>query len=70
MACDVPLSTRITAGVNRRLRLLVLAQGRPLCHVLDCLLDTALPAARDLASVLGDGPDEALTAGDDCEGAA
>jgi hypothetical protein len=41
--------------------MLALAKGQPLSHVLDGLLDRALPAADELASVLASDkiPDEA-----------
>jgi hypothetical protein len=53
MACDVPLTSRITGPVDRRLRMLALLKGQPLSHVLDGLLDEALPPAEELASQLG-----------------
>ena len=61
MAYDARLATRITPAVDRRLRRLALAKGQPLSHVLDGLLDRALPAADELASVLASDkiPDEA-----------
>jgi hypothetical protein len=55
MACDVPLSSRITRPVDLRLRMLALLKGQPLSHVLDGLLDQALPPADELASRLGNG---------------
>ena len=54
MAYDVPLGTRITAAVDRRLRMLALVQSQPLSPVLVSLLDQALPPADELASLLGD----------------
>lgn len=54
MAYDVGLTTRITAAVDRRLRMLALLKGQALSHVLVTLLDQALPAAEELASQLGD----------------
>jgi hypothetical protein len=61
MAHDVPLSTRITSAVDRRLRMLALARSEPLSHVLTGLLDQVLPSADDLASALATAevPDEA-----------
>lgn len=53
MAYDVRLATRITDGVDRRLRMLALASRRPLSHVLDGLLDQVLPPADELATRLG-----------------
>jgi hypothetical protein len=55
MACDVPLSTRVTGPVDLRLRMLALLKGQPLSRVLDDLLDQALPPADKLASLLGNG---------------
>jgi hypothetical protein len=55
MACDVPLSTRITRPVDLRLRMLALLKGQPLSHVLDGLLDQVLPPADELGSLLGNG---------------
>ena len=61
MAYDVPLTTRITSAVDRRLRMLALARSQPLSHVLTGLLDQALPSADELASALAGSeiPDEA-----------
>lgn len=53
MAYDVRLATRITAAVDLRLRMLALASRQPLSHVLDGLLDQALPPADELAALLG-----------------
>ena len=53
MACDVRLATRISPAVDRRLRMLALVQSQPLSHVLDGLLDRVLPAAGELAALLG-----------------
>ena len=55
MACDVPLSTRITRPVDLRLRMLALVKGEPLSHLLVSLLDQVLPPADELASQLGNG---------------
>ena len=52
MAYDVPLTTRITSAVDRRLRMLALARSQPLSHVLTGLLDQVLPPADELASML------------------
>jgi hypothetical protein len=52
---DVRLATRITTGVDRRLRMLALAKSQPLSHVLVSLLDQVLPPADELASLLGHG---------------
>jgi hypothetical protein len=54
MTYDVRLATRITAAVDRRLRMLALAKSEPLSHVLVSLLDQALPPADELASLLSD----------------
>ena len=67
MAYDVPLTTRTTATVDRRLRMLALVKSQPLSHVLTGLLDQVLPSADELASMLagsrrrapGEIPDEA-----------
>ena len=53
MPNDVRLATRITTTVDRRLRMLALAKGQPLSHVLVAVLDRALPAADELAALLG-----------------
>ena len=58
MPYDVRLATRITAAVDRRLRMLALIKSQSLSHVLVTLLDQALPPADELASLLGDGSDE------------
>lgn len=55
MTYDVPLTTRVTAAVDRRLRMLALATSQPLSHVLTNLLDQALPSADELVSRLLDG---------------
>jgi len=52
MAYDVPLATRVTALVDRRLRMLALLQGKPLSHVLNGVLDQVLPPADKLAADL------------------
>ena len=49
---DVPLATRITSTVDRRLRMLALVRSQPLSHLLVSLLDQALPSADELASLL------------------
>jgi hypothetical protein len=49
---DTRLGTRITASVDARLRQLALVHRRRLSHVLDDVLDAALPAAEDLAAQL------------------
>jgi hypothetical protein len=54
MACDVRLATRISPAVDRRLRMLAILSNQRLSHLLDCLLDKALPAADELASQLGE----------------
>lgn len=58
MAYDVQLGTRLTAPVNRRLRLFAAVKGERLSHLLDSLLDQALPSADELASLLGAESDE------------
>lgn len=62
MAYNVTLATRITANVDRRLRMLVVLQRQPLNSVLTGLLDKALPSADELAALLRDdqGADEAV----------
>lgn len=52
MAYDARLATRITSAVDRRLRMLALVKSQSLSHVLDSLLDQALPPADELASQL------------------
>ena len=52
MAYDARLATRITSAVDRRLRMLAVAKRQSLSHVLDSVLDEALPAAGELASLL------------------
>lgn len=54
MAYEVRLATRITATVDRRLRMLALVKSQPLSHVLVTLLDQVLPPADELATLLGD----------------
>lgn len=51
---DVPLATRITSTVDRRLRMLALVKSQPLSHVLVSLLDQVLPSADELASRLAE----------------
>lgn len=53
MACDVPLSSRVSRPVDRRLRMLALLEDQPLSRVLDDVLDKALPPADKLAALLG-----------------
>lgn len=55
MSYDVTLATRITASVDRRLRMLVLLRRQPLNSVLTSLLDKSLPSADELAAMLRDG---------------
>jgi hypothetical protein len=62
MTYDVRLATRITTAVDRRLRMLALVRSEPLSHVLDRLLDQALPPAGELASLLGSGQLPAIDA--------
>jgi len=52
---DKRLATRITAGVDARLRLLALLRGQCLSHVLTDLLDEALPEMAALAGQLQEG---------------
>ena len=47
------LGTRITANVDARLRQLALIRRRRLSHLLDDVLDDALPTAEDLTAQLG-----------------
>jgi hypothetical protein len=49
---DTRLGTRITASVDARLRQLALARRKRLSHVLDDVLDAALPTADDLTTQL------------------
>lgn len=55
MACDVSLSSKVTRPVALRLRMLALLKDQPISHVLDAILDQALPPAEELASRLGTG---------------
>jgi hypothetical protein len=58
---DARLDTRITAGVDRRLRMKALAEGVPLNRILVRLLDEHLPSVAELAATLASGqrPDDA-----------
>lgn len=47
--CDARLATRISEGVDRRLRLAALVRRMPLNQFLDRLLDQALPPVGELA---------------------
>jgi hypothetical protein len=47
---DARLATRITTSVDTRLRQLALLQRRRISHLLDDLLDAALPTSEDLAA--------------------
>jgi len=58
MRYDVPLGTRITGEVDRRLRMFALVKGQRLSHALVTLLDESLPSADELASLLGNSGDE------------
>ena len=49
---DARLGTRITASVDARLRQLALVRHRRLSHVLDDVLDAALPSVEDLTAQL------------------
>jgi hypothetical protein len=49
---DARLATRITASTDARLRQLALAARRPISHVLDDVLDAALPTGDELAARL------------------
>lgn len=53
---DARLDTRITAGVDRRLRMKALAEGVPLNRVLVRLLDEGLPSVEELAATLASRP--------------
>jgi hypothetical protein len=44
------LATRVTTSVDARLRQLALLRRRRISHVLDDVLDSALPSAQDLAA--------------------
>ena len=46
------LATRVTTSVDTRLRQLALLIRRRLSHVLDDVLDVALPSAEDLSAQL------------------
>jgi hypothetical protein len=60
--CDVRLASRVSPTVDRRLRLLVLIQRRPLSHVLTQLLDQALPPDHELIDQLRQGDAEPVEA--------
>jgi hypothetical protein len=47
---DARLATRITSSVDSRLRQLALLRRRRLCHLLDDVLDAALPSSEELAA--------------------
>ena len=49
---DARLATRITASVDTRLRQVALLSRRRLSHVLDDVLDAALPTVEDLSAEL------------------
>jgi hypothetical protein len=49
---DARLATRVTSGVDQRLRQLALARRQRISHVLDELLDKALPTRAELAAEL------------------
>ena len=57
---NVRLATKISATVDRRLRMLALIKGRPLNHVLVSLLDQALPGVDELAALLAECTEEAV----------
>ena len=46
------LATRVTSNVDTRLRQLALVSRRRISHVLDDVLDAALPSAEDLSAQL------------------
>ena len=52
MAYDARLATRLSVGVDRRLRMMALVKGESLSSVLDGLLDQVLPSAAELAALL------------------
>jgi hypothetical protein len=49
---DARLATRLTVGVDARLRQLALVSRRRISHVLDDVLDGALPTAEELTAQL------------------
>jgi hypothetical protein len=49
---DARLGTRITVSVDARLRQLALLRRRRLSHLLDDVLDSALPTAEELTAQL------------------
>lgn len=49
------IATRISPGVDYRLRMLVLIERRPLSRILTELLDQALPPATELLEQIRDG---------------
>ena len=52
---DVRLATRISGGVDRRLRAAALVRKMPLSRLLDDLLDQALPPVGELAEQIQGG---------------
>jgi hypothetical protein len=54
LGCDVRLATRITSDADRRLRMLALAERKPLSRLLSDLIDRAVPPADELARRLRD----------------
>ena len=50
--CDTRLATRVSAGVDARLRMLAIVEKRRVCDVLDGLLSAVLPPADELAGRL------------------
>lgn len=52
MSYDARIATRISAPVDRRLRMQALVNGQSLSEVLDSTLDEALPSAEELAARL------------------
>lgn len=52
---DKRLATRISRGVDNRLRLLAHLRGQRLCQVLDSVLGQHLPSAEELREQLRDG---------------
>lgn len=61
MDYDAPLTVKLTAAVDRRLRMLAILKGKPLNRVLDGHLDETLPPAGELASQLAGSGAEAVT---------
>jgi hypothetical protein len=59
------LATRVTTSVDTRLRQVALLSRRRISHVLDEVLDSALPTAQDLAAQVARLANDSLDSGHD-----